>query len=73
MPDSLPAVLGFGVIFLIVGALGGSQLGLMASIIFLVASGALLAVGGITAVVALRRRASVLGATHPAGSAPFRR
>ncbi|WP_210506492.1 hypothetical protein [Naasia sp. SYSU D00057] len=73
MRENLPAVLGFGVIFLIVGGLGGSQLGLTASIIFLVASAALLAFGGITAIVAHRQRAEALGATHPAGAGPLRR
>ncbi len=58
MADSAPAVLGFGVIFLIVGGLGGPQLGLLATVLFLGASAVLLAVGGTTLVVSgLRRRA----------------
>jgi hypothetical protein len=66
MPDSLPAILGFGVIFLIVGGLGGGQLGLLATIIFLSASAVLLALGGVTVLIALRRRAA-LAVRSPAG------
>ncbi len=59
MADSTPAVLGFGVIFLIVGALGGPQLGLTAALVFLGASAVLFAFGGTTMlVVRLRRRAA---------------
>ncbi len=56
MADSTPAVLGFGVIFLIVAGLGGPQLGLTAALMFLVASAVLLAVGGATIMVSGRRR-----------------
>jgi hypothetical protein len=73
MPDSLPAVLGFGVIFLIVGALGGAQLGLMASIIFLSASAVLLAFAGVTVLIALRRRATTLGRARATSPTAFRR
>ncbi len=62
MADSTPAVLGFGVIFLIVGALGGPQLGLAPSLIFLGASTVLFAFGGTTILVArLRKRAAAPG------------
>ncbi len=59
MPDSTPAVLGFGVIFLIVGGLGGPQLGLTAALLFLGASATLFAVGGAAiAIAGARKRAA---------------
>ncbi|BDZ45955.1 hypothetical protein [Naasia aerilata] len=72
MSDSVPAVLGFGVIFLLVGALGGYQLGLLASIIFLAAGALLLAGGGTWLLVGLRRRAALTRAaiSRPSPVAP---
>jgi hypothetical protein len=61
MSDSAPAILGFGIIFLIVGGVGGAQLGLTATIIFLAASGVLLAVGGTLVLAGVRRRAVASG------------
>ncbi|BDZ45960.1 hypothetical protein [Naasia aerilata] len=57
MSGSPASVLGFAVIFLVVGAFGGYQLGWLASLIFLVASGALFAFSAVTLVLHLRRRA----------------
>jgi hypothetical protein len=55
MSGSPASVFGFAVIFLIVGALGGGQLGMLASAIFLIASAALFAFGTVTLVIGLRR------------------
>src|SRR3954470_5907769 len=72
MPDSLPAVLGFGVLFLIVGTLGGAQLGPPAAVILLSASAVLLAFGGVTALSTQRRRAAPGAQTPVDGPTPPR-
>jgi hypothetical protein len=56
MSGSPASVLGFAVIFLVVGGFGGAQLGVLAATIFLVASGALFAYSAVQAGLALRRR-----------------
>ncbi|WP_210506484.1 hypothetical protein [Naasia sp. SYSU D00057] len=56
MSGSPASVLGFAVIFLVVGGLGGAQLGALASVIFLTASGALFAFFAVQVALAVRRR-----------------
>jgi hypothetical protein len=56
MSGSPSSVLGFAVIFLIVGALGERELGWFAATIFLVASGALFLYSAITLALFLARR-----------------
>jgi hypothetical protein len=71
MSDSVPAVIGFGVIFLLVGALGGYQLGLLASVIFLAAGTLLVAAGGTWLLVGRRRRTALAQRlTAPAPGVP---
>jgi hypothetical protein len=59
MSGSPASVLGFAVIFLVVGAFGGYQLGWLASLIFLIASGALFAFSAVTLGIYLARRRRV--------------
>jgi|tagenome__1003787_1003787.scaffolds.fasta_scaffold14677530_1 hypothetical protein len=56
MSGSPASVLGFAVIFLVVGGFGGAQLGALAATIFLVASGALFVYFGVMVALAVRRR-----------------
>jgi hypothetical protein len=55
MSGTPASVLGFAVIFLVVGVLGGGQLGMLAAAIFLTASAALFAFGAVTLVLDRRR------------------
>ena len=71
MSHSVLPILGFGVIFLIVGALGGAQLGLLATIIFLAGSAVLFALGGTSVLLTrVRRKAATMAAGGGAAGAP---